>query len=656
MNRARGTRARSVWLALPAAATALLAFVAGGFFPAATALAAIALGLALVLRMTTADRPWEGFGAALGVASGALALLAVWTLVSGSWSDAPSRAAIEFDRTLLYLLVLLLFGFVARRAGDLSTLLRWLAAAVSAVCAVAFLARLLPSAFNSEELFANDRLTYPLTYWNAMGIFSALGLVLALHVTSAPREPVAARLLAAAACPPTAAVLYFTFSRGGIAAAAIGVILYVLIAHPRGLLGGLIAVVPTTAVAVWVAYHADLLATSRFASAAAEGQREDVLVIGAVCMVAAAGLRALALPLDARAARWRIPDHRRTLVRVAGGAAVVLGLVAVLVATDLPARIDKEQREFTQGAILTGSPDLRDRLTQVGNNGRLAHWRVARDAFEAQPFHGSGAGTYRLLWERDRPAPPFNVTDGHSLYFEVAAELGVVGVVLLLVALLTPIGVAFARLRGEERHAHGAFLAAGLMLLIHAGVDWDWEMPAIFLWYFAASGVVLAAPAGGGGHAPARLTRVLAGLACLALILTPATIYFSQNALTDAIAAFDRDDCGTAIDKALDSRDDFGDRPEPYEILGYCDARAGQNALAVRAMRSATERDPNNWQYAYGLAITQALAGQDPRPAAARALRLNPLDPLAQDLASGVRRGGPARWRRLATQMRIPRG
>jgi O-antigen ligase len=645
-----------VWLALPAAATAGLAFVAGGFFPAATALAAIALGLALVLRMTTADRPWEGFGAALGVASGALALLAVWTLLSGSWSDAPSRAAIEFDRTLLYLLVLLLFGFVARRAGDLATLLRWLAAAVCAVCVVAFLARLLPATFNSEELFANDRLTYPLTYWNAMGIFSALGLVLALHVTSAPGEPVAARLLAAAACPPVAAVLYFTFSRGGIAAAAIGVVLYLLIAHPRGLLGGLLAVVPTTAVALWVAYDADLLATSRFASAAAEGQREHVLVIGAVCMVAAAGLRALALPLDARAERWRIPEHRRTTVRWVAGAVAVVALVVVVVAADLPGRIDQERREFAQGAILPGTPDLRDRLVRSGNNGRVANWRVAREGFEAQTLHGSGAGTYRLLWERDRPAPPFNVTDGHSLYLEVAAELGVVGVVLLLIALLTPLGVAAARLRGEERHAHGAFLAAGLMLLIHAGVDWDWEMPAIFLWYFAASGVVLAAPAGGGGHAPARLTRVLAGLACLALILTPATVYFSQTALAGAIEAFDRGDCRTAIDKALDARDDFGDRPEPYEILGYCDARAGQNALAVRAMRSAVERDPDNWQYAYGLAVTQALAGQDPRAEAARARRLNPLEPLARGLTRDLRRAGPQRWRRVAARAQVPRG
>lgn len=650
-------RTRIAWLAVPGLLTALLAFFAGGFFPGATAIACIVGGLALVARLTTADRPWEGFGAALGVTAGALALLAVWTLLSSSWSDAAGRAAIEYDRTLLYLLVLVLFGFVARRAGDLRLLLRLLAAAVCAVCVVAFLARLLPHVFNSAELYGNDRLTFPLTYWNAMGIFAALGLVLALHVTSSDDEPAVARVLAAATFPPVATVLYFTFSRGGIAAAAIGLVLYVLIAHPRGLVGALVAIGPTCALALQVAYNADLLATSRFADAVAESQRERVLLTAAACALAAALLRVLALLLvDRRVARLSLPAHRRRAVRWGAAIGVLVTVAGVVVATDLPRRVDEERREFARGAILPATPDLRDRLSSSGNNGRVAHWRVARDEFEADPWRGSGAGTYQLLWERDRPAPPFKVRDGHSLYFEVAAELGVPGLLLLLVALGAPLVVAATRLRGDERHAYAALLAAGAMLLVHAGVDWDWEMPALFLWYFAASGVVLARAGGRPSPSPARLTRVIAGVACLVLLVTPATVLRSETELSRAADAFDRRDCGTAVDAALNSLEAFGSRAEPYGILGYCDARAGENALAMRAMRSAVARDPGNWQYAYGLAVTQALAGQDPRAAAARARRLNPLEPLALELERGLRTGSRARWRRVAARAAIPQG
>jgi hypothetical protein len=71
-------------------------------------------------------------------------------------------------------------------------------------------------------------------------------------------------------------------------------------------------------------------------------------------------------------------------------------------------------------------------------------------------------------------------------------------------------------------------------------------------------------------------------------------------------------------------------------------------------MESAVARDPRNWQYAYGLAIAQALAGSDPRREIARARRLNPLEPLARDLGRNLRGTDRARWRRAAGEAQIP--
>ncbi len=76
---------------------------------------------------------------------------------------------------------------------------------------------------------------------------------------------------------------------------------------------------------------------------------------------------------------------------------------------------------------MTYSDDLRTRLTSAVDNGRIDNWRVALDGFKAQPFHGTGAGTYRITWDHDRPAPPVKVNDGHSLYLETMSEMGVVG-------------------------------------------------------------------------------------------------------------------------------------------------------------------------------------------------------------------------------------
>ena len=134
-------------LALPAALTVTLAFLAGGFFPGTIGLAAGLLCLLLVARVTLAERPFAGWSAPLAVTTGVLALFCVWTLASSGWSDAPARALAEFDRALLYLLVLAFLGLHARGPGHLSVLLRWVGLAIAVTCAIALATRLLPDDF-----------------------------------------------------------------------------------------------------------------------------------------------------------------------------------------------------------------------------------------------------------------------------------------------------------------------------------------------------------------------------------------------------------------------------------------------------------------------------------------------------------------------------
>jgi uncharacterized membrane protein YhaH (DUF805 family) len=333
------------------------------------------------------------------------------------------------------------------------------------------------------------------------------------------------------------------------------------------------------------------------------------------------------------------------------GRAVLLALVAA-VALDAPGRVDRELDAFRAGNVVPVTGDARDRLSERGNNGRLDVWRAALDGFEQEPLHGVGAGTFRQLWQRERPNTMV-INDGHSLYLEVLAELGVVGLLLLVAALLVPLVVAARRLRGAERHAHAAFLAAAAVLLIHAGVDWDWEMPALWMWFFGAAGVVLAGSSVRSG-APARVTRVLVALGCLVLAATPALVVTSQPALTESRQAFVRGDCDMAVDRALASLENLRVWAEAYEILGYCNLRGDEVDLALRSMRAAHEHDPDDWQFAYGLAIAQAFAGEDPRPAAALAVRLNPQEELAVELSRRLRAADPERWPRVAARAGIP--
>jgi O-Antigen ligase len=648
--RALGER---IHLFLPGMATAYLASQSGGYFPGAIGFGALVLALLVVLRITLAREPFAGWGRAAAAIGLAGALLASWTLLSAVWSDAPGRAMLEFDRTLLLVLGFALLASFVRRPGDLSVALRWVLAAIVATAVAGLVTRLFPETFSVVAGRQPSRLAHPLTYWNAMSVFCALGAVLALHAASGEREPAAVRIGAGAVLPVLALAGYFPFSRGGIATALVGVGLYALLARPRRLLFTLLTAGPAVAVALVAAYKAEALATDAYAAPPGPEQGRELAVVLALAVLGAALARLALLRLERRADTATVPPGVRRAAPLAAGTAVV-ALAVAAVALDAPSRVADQYRSFVSGNVVQESADTRQRLTASGNNGRVDIWRVAADAFTASPLHGAGAGTYQLEWERERPTLIRRV-DAHSLYLETLAELGAVGLLLLLVV-IGGILAGFGRLLGgPDRHAAAAALAAGVALLLHAGLDWDWEMPALFAWLFMAGGLACArTPEAPRRTSPRRLARVAAGLACLLLALTPALVMTSQARLDASASAFARGDCTTALDAALDSTEALPARAEPFELIGYCDLRAGEPALAVAAFEAARRRDPEAWQYAYGLAVARALAGQDPRPAIAAARRLNPREPRAHDLAAALSRGGPAARRRAARQAPLP--
>jgi hypothetical protein len=64
--------------------------------------------------------------------------------------------------------------------------------------------------------------------------------------------------------------------------------------------------------------------------------------------------------------------------------------------------------------------------------------------------------------------------------------------------------------------------------------------------------------------------------------------------------------------------------------------------------------DPESWDHHYALALALAAAGRDPRPAAADALRLNPLDPMSQAAVHAFSTGGQRAWARRAARLPVP--
>ena len=531
---------------------------------------------------------------------------------------------------------------------------RGVALGILVVCVCSLTTRLAPDVWPIAANLFEDRLSYPITYWNSLGLLAAIGAILCFHFTCSCSEPRAVRVLAAGAVPILVTTLLLTFSRGAILAGATGLLTYVVLGRPRALLTGTLATAPAAGIVLFFTYQADKIAGPKPTSAAAVSQGHDLALVIGIAVLMALWIRWLLLPVDSRIATVEVFE-RPSPARI-GAVALIAALAAVgLAATlDAPAYVANQYERFASDASVERTSEPRARLTDPGSNGRVKLWKVAiEDGFDPAKIGGQGAGTYELVWTRNRSAEESRATveDAHSLYVENLSDLGLVGFVLVVTVVLTLLYGFAARLPGPNRTLYAAILGAGLAWALHAGIDWDWEMPAVTLWIFALGGATLAAPAWG-QRVEAELHPVLRAAVVGVLILlglAPAAITVSQGRFDAAVQAYlEHGNCARAIEEARRSSSALSLRPGPYRLEGYCEARRGRTREAVESMRKALDRDPHNWQYLYSLAVAQAAAGIDPRPTAREALRLDPEAAATRNLVERFRSGNPRVWREQA--------
>ena len=142
-----------------------------------------------------------------------------------------------------------------------------------------------------------------------------------------------------------------------------------------------------------------------------------------------------------------------------------------------PTLARKAYDAFTAAPINPTADDLNSRLFSLSANGRVENWHTAWQQAKAHPVLGDGPGTYAQFWMQHR-RDPGTVHDAHSLYLESLAEMGPLGLLLLLVVFGTPL---FAIRRARAAPLVPIVAGAYCAYLLHAAGDWDWELPAVTL-------------------------------------------------------------------------------------------------------------------------------------------------------------------------------
>jgi hypothetical protein len=340
--------------------------------------------------------------------------------------------------------------------------------------------RLLPGLIDLTRTASSlGRLDQPLTYWNAMGALGAIGLVLAARIAGDPTRGAGLRSAAAAAAAPLALGVYVTFSRGALAALAVGLVVLLAAAPTWSQLRAVAITVEGGAVAALVSTGLHGVTSLSGSQSTREVQGAVMLAVLVVVMAVGAALQAWASRLEREG---RLRDDRLPLP--ARSSKLAVGAVVVAIGIALAAGAAGERRPaLTQG----GTPA---RLESVESN-RYEYWRVALDSFAAHPLRGVGSSGFAVEWLRERPFPD-PAHDAHSLYIETAAELGVVGLAALALMLGGVAACARSALRRRPVLVAG-WCAGAATWALHAGIDWDWEMPALTLVAVLLAGALISA-------------------------------------------------------------------------------------------------------------------------------------------------------------------
>jgi tetratricopeptide (TPR) repeat protein len=310
------------------------------------------------------------------------------------------------------------------------------------------------------------------------------------------------------------------------------------------------------------------------------------------------------------------PAVRRAVVLGLGAGAVALALALVIAYGGPRTIVRNAWDEFRQPApAITSEPS--SRLFDLSSLARYQQWEIAGQMFQEHPWLGAGAGGYERYWDRHRPVE-LTVRDAHNLYLETLAELGPLGLAALLLSLGAPI---VAALRSRATDLVPAALGAYVAYLAHAGIDWDWEMPAVTLAALTCAGAILL-PAG-------ERTSILSAPARLALGF--AVIVLGAGAVVTVVGNGSRAASAAAIaDSKWDQAEEEARKAarwapwssRPWQLLAQAKLAQGDRPQARKAFRRALAENASDWELWIGLAGVSA--GAERARALSEAARLNP--------------------------------
>ncbi len=540
----------------------------------------------------------RGVGVACLALLGALAL---WVGLTMAWSVAPDLSWDAFNRLLVYLAFALLGVLATQVPQPARTIAAGLALLLGLVLCWALLGKVIPSLFPDGARVA--RLRNPIGYWNSLALAAATAVPLALWLASARGHVRWLRTAGVLLLYVAELAVVLTYSRAGIAVAALAALGWVWVSRDR--LESLVALAVATPVAGLVALWASSRPALTDDLQAYADRVTDGAWFGVLLAAGAATAAGAAYWLAGRA----LSDRERTVwTRRLGWLAGIVALAAVAIVLAVKGGAILDEFRGTGGKEVSQNPT---RLAELSSSNRWRWWQEAWSLWKDAPLAGKGAATFEVA-RRDIRQGSITTTEPHNVALQFLAETGIIGFLLLLGAIGTGATAAVCAVRRAEggERAAAAALALGVgAYILHGLVDIDWEFVAVT----APAFFVLGALIGLGARRRARVSRpvwALAGMAGLGVLYSLVAPYSSARLVDSAYSqlASDRSEAALSDARAAHTLNPLA--TDPLYALGDAEAARHDEEAALRYYRQAVDLQPENSSTWYALGSYEFFTGR----------------------------------------------
>jgi hypothetical protein len=605
LSRFADPHAVCVWV-LSGALILYLGFSGGGYAFSTYGQAGIVVWWVVVVACAWGLLPVAALSRAALAVMLAFGAFTAWTALGITWSISVGRSFQDLALVTTYFGILVL-GVTLHRERDraMRHTVNAVAAGIVVIAAVSVATRLWPDFIPSARDFddANNRLSWPLDYWNALAALSVIGIPLLLSIATSARRLVT-QALAAGAIPIVVLCGALTQSRGGLISAGAALVVWLALAPER---------VPKLATGAFAAAGSAALVaggfhdkTIRLAQTGLLEQHQASKLFTAIIFVCA-GVGVAQLGIG-RLLRHSTPPRaiappRRVAVGLSSVAVVVLVAVALVVGA--PHKLDHVWTDFKNPVNQSNSVT---HFAASSGEGRYQYWVAGANSASSHKLIGSGPGTFQLDW-LPRAHIYSYVTNAHNLYVETYAELGFVGLALLalfVIGALAACVLAVIKSNDHDRTRAAGITAAVFAFFVGATFDWLWQVPVLVAIVLLLLSSTLVPGTRGltaqtrrsfslGGLKPRRLAGIATTILGLAALLAVAYPLSANTAIANSQTAANVGDQVVAL---KDARAAVGIEPDSAEAQIQLALELEEQhdfKGALTSAKTAVQDESQNW-------------------------------------------------------------